>query len=133
MYGREKLDEAGLADSTDVATLQDQQVRRLVLDSQELGLSPAPTTALVGGDVQENASILKAVLQGKDTQAQEDVVALNAALALQVGEAIDEATDIKEGCVKGIVVAKEILKSGSAWTKLEQLALISKVVSTRAN
>ena len=122
VYGREKLDEAGLADSTDVAVLQDQQVRRLVLNPQELGLSPAPTAALVGGEVQENASILKAVLQGKGTQAQQDVVALNAALALQVGEAIDEATDIKEGCVKGIVVAKEILRSGSAWTKLEQLA-----------
>ncbi len=122
VYGREKLDEAGLADSTDVAVLQDQQVRRLVLNPQELGLSPAPTAALVGGEVQENASILKAVLQGKGTQAQLDVVALNAALALQVGEAIDEATDIKEGCVKGIVVAKEILRSGSAWTKLEQLA-----------
>ena len=122
VYGREKLDEAGLADSTDVAVLQDQQVRRLVLNPQELGLSPAPTAALVGREVQENASILKAVLQGKGTQAQQDVVALNAALALQVGEAIDQSTDLKEGCVKGIVVAKEILQSGSAWTKLEQLA-----------
>jgi len=122
LHGREKLDEAGLAEATDLAVLQDQQVRRIVLNPQELGLSPAPTAALLGGDVQENALILKAVLQGKGTQAQLDVVALNAALALQVGEAIDQSTDLKEGCVKGIVVAKEILQSGSAWTKLEQLA-----------
>ncbi|MCW5314143.1 anthranilate phosphoribosyltransferase [Nostoc sp. KVJ3] len=122
LHGRERLDEAGLADVTDLAVLQDKKVRSLTLNPQELGLSFAPTEALRGGDVQENAEILKAVLQGKGTQAQQDVVALNTALALQVGEAIHGETDILVGCVKGIVLAKEILQSGAAWTKLEQLA-----------
>jgi len=122
LYGRERLDEAGLADVTDLAVLQDKKVRSLTLNPQELGLSFAPTTALRGGDVQENAEILQAVLQGKGTQAQQDVVALNTALALQVGEAIDGEKDILAGCVKGIALAKEILRSGAAWTKLEQLA-----------
>ncbi|MCG6133476.1 MAG: anthranilate phosphoribosyltransferase [Nostoc sp. LLA-1] len=121
LHGRERLDEAGLADVTYLAVLQEQKVRCLTLNPQELGLSPAPTTAIRGGDVQENAEILKAVLQGKGTQAQQDVVALNTALALQVGEAIDGNTDILEGCIKGIVTAKEVLRSGAAWTKLEQL------------
>jgi anthranilate phosphoribosyltransferase len=122
LHGRERLDEAGLADVTDLAVLQDKKVRSLTLNPQELGLSFAPTAALQGGDVEENAEILKAVLQGKGTQAQQDVVALNTALALQVGEAIHGETDILVGCVKGIVLAKEILESGAAWTKLEQLA-----------
>ncbi|MCC5600798.1 anthranilate phosphoribosyltransferase [Nostoc favosum] len=122
LHGRERLDEAGLADVTDLAVLQDKKVRSLTLNPQELGLSFAPTAALCGGDVQENAEILKAVLQGKGTQAQQDVVALNTALALQVGEAIHGETDVLAGCVKGITLAKEILQSGAAWTKLEQLA-----------
>ncbi|RCJ35635.1 anthranilate phosphoribosyltransferase [Nostoc punctiforme NIES-2108] len=122
LHGRERLDEAGLADVTDLAVLQDKKVRSLTLNPQELGLSFAPTAALSGGDVQENAQILKAVLQGKGTQAQQDVVALNTALALQVGEAIHGETDVLTGCVKGIALAKEILQSGAAWTKLEQLA-----------
>lgn len=122
LHGRERLDEAGLADVTDLAVLQDKKVRSLTLNPQELGLSFAPTAALSGGDVQENAQILKAVLQGKGTQAQQDVVALNTALALQVGEAIHGETDVLAGCVKGIALAKEILQSGAAWTKLEQLA-----------
>ncbi|MDZ8092095.1 MAG: anthranilate phosphoribosyltransferase [Nostoc sp. DedQUE05] len=122
LHGRERLDEAGLADVTDLAVLQDKKVRSLTLNPQELGLGFAPTAALCGGDVQENAQILKAVLQGKGTQAQQDVVALNTALALQVGEAIDGETDVLAGCVKGIALAKEILQSGAAWTKLEQLA-----------
>ncbi|MCC5624512.1 anthranilate phosphoribosyltransferase [Nostoc sp. CHAB 5715] len=122
LHGRERLDEAGLADVTDLAVLQDKKVRSLTLNPQELGLSFAPTAALCGGDVQENAEILKAVLQGKGTQAQQDVVALNTALALQVGEAIHGETDVLAGCVKGIALSKEILQSGAAWTKLEQLA-----------
>jgi anthranilate phosphoribosyltransferase len=122
LHGRERLDEAGLADVTDLAVLQDKKVRSLTLNPQELGLNFAPTAALQGGDVQENAEILKAVLQGKGTQAQQDVVALNTALALQVGEAIHGETDVLAGCVKGIVLAKKILQSGAAWTKLEQLA-----------
>jgi anthranilate phosphoribosyltransferase len=121
VYGREKLDEAGLADLSDLAVLKDQQVHPTVLNPEDLGLNLVPTTALQGGDVPENAEILKAVLQGKGTQAQQDVVALNAALALYVGEAID-ATDITEACVKGIAIAKEVLQSGAAWKKLENLA-----------
>jgi anthranilate phosphoribosyltransferase len=123
LHGREKLDEAGLADITYLAVLQEQKVRSIILNPLELGLSHAPTEALCGGDVQENAEILKAVLQGKGTQAQQDVVALNTALALQVGEVFDSnSTDILENCVQGIALAKEVLRSGAAWTKLEQLA-----------
>ncbi|AFY46813.1 anthranilate phosphoribosyltransferase [Nostoc sp. PCC 7524] len=122
LHGRERLDEAGLADVTDLAVLQAGQVRCLTLNPQELGLNHAPTEALRGGDVQENAEILKAVLQGKGTPAQQDVVALNTALALQVGEAIEGTTDVLEGCVQGMIRAKEVLQSGAAWTKLEQLA-----------
>jgi anthranilate phosphoribosyltransferase len=121
LHGRERLDEAGLADATDLAVLQDGTVSCFTLNPQDLGLNHAPTEALAGGDVAENAEILKAVLQGKGTPAQQDVVALNTALALQVGEAI-AATDIVEASVKGIAIAKEVLQSGAAWTKLEQLA-----------
>lgn len=122
LHGREKLDEAGLADLTDLAVLQNRQIHRIELNPAQLNLTPAPTWALRGGDVQENAEILKAVLQGKGTPAQQDVVALNTALALEVGEAIPETTDILDRCTQGIAIAKDILQSGTAWQKLEQLA-----------
>jgi len=116
LHGREKLDEAGLADLTDLAVLSHGQAQLTTLNPHQVGLAPAPTAALRGGDVQENAEILKAVLQAKGTQAQQDVVALNAALALQVGGAI--ALGNHAG---GIALAKEILQGGAAWSKLEQL------------
>lgn len=122
LHGRERLDEAGLADVTDLAILQNGQVSSGVLNPQEIGLSPAPTEALCGGEVQENAEILKAVLQGKGTQAQQDVVALNAALALEVSEIFDDTPDFTERCLKGVLLAKQVLRTGEAWTKLEKLA-----------
>jgi anthranilate phosphoribosyltransferase len=122
LHGREKLDEGGLADATDLAILKNQQVSTAVINPQELGLTVAPTEALRGGEVQENLEIIKAVLQGKGTQAQQDVVALNAALALEVAEKFDETPDFNNRCIQGITLAKDILRSGEAWVKLEQLA-----------
>jgi anthranilate phosphoribosyltransferase len=116
LHGRERLDEAGLGDLTDLAVLSGGEVKLTTVNPQEVGITPAPITALKGGDVQENAVILKAVLQGKGTPAQQDAVALNASLALQVAGAIpllDHA--------QGVTIAREILQTGTAWTKLEQL------------
>ncbi|MDJ0701791.1 MAG: anthranilate phosphoribosyltransferase [Leptolyngbyaceae cyanobacterium MO_188.B28] len=121
LHGREKLDEAGLADVTDLAVLKNSQVETIVLNPQDIGLAIAPTAALRGGEVEENVAILKAVLQGGGTQAQRDVVALNAALALYVGEAVDGDT-LLDAAAKGVALAKDVLKSGAAWDKAEQLA-----------
>ena len=117
---REGLDEAGLANVNDLAIATD-KVSLIELDPKELGIKSVPTSALRGGDVQENADILKAVLKGSGTQAQQDVVALNAALALFVGEAIGEEPSL-DTFARGFTLAKEVLQSGEAWRKLEQLA-----------
>ncbi|BAY25269.1 anthranilate phosphoribosyltransferase [Calothrix sp. NIES-2100] len=116
VHGREKLDEAGLGDVTDLAVLSDGEVQLTTVNPEEVGLTPATIGTLRGGNVQENAEILKAVLQGKGTKAQQDAVALNASLALQVAGAIpllDHA--------QGIKLAKDILDSGAPWVKLEEL------------
>ncbi|KYC38044.1 anthranilate phosphoribosyltransferase [Scytonema hofmannii PCC 7110] len=122
LYGREKLDEAGLGDKTDLAVVSNKQMHLLELDPRDLGITPAPISELKGGDVRENAEILKAVLQGKGTQAQQDIVALNTALALYVGEAVSETGDYFETLTNACAIAKDILQSGLAWNKLEQLS-----------
>ncbi|HAC62770.1 MAG TPA: anthranilate phosphoribosyltransferase [Cyanothece sp. UBA12306] len=116
IHGREKLDEAGLGDATDIALLKEKTVSSSYVFPSELGLTSAPLSALKGGEVEENAAILKAVLQGKGTVAQLDAVALNSSLALQVGEVVPWGDH-----GQGIATAKEILKSGVAWDKLEEL------------
>ncbi len=116
LNGREGLDEASLGDLTDLAVLCDGKVEMKTLDPQSLGLQKAPVTELRGGDVEENADIMKAVLQGKGTVAQTSVVALNAGLALEVGDAVPWGVH-----EKGVELALNILASGAAWDKLEHL------------
>ena len=81
-----------------------------------MGLTPAPITALKGGDLSENVKILTAVLQGKGTPMQRDVVALNASLALQVGGIVPVGAH-----QLGIEIAQTVLSSGKAWNKLTEL------------
>ncbi len=70
LHGREKLDEAGLGDATDLALLSEGKVSKSSIDPQELGLTKASIAQLKGGNVEENAAIMRNVLQGKGTQAQ---------------------------------------------------------------
>ncbi|MCU0550407.1 MAG: anthranilate phosphoribosyltransferase [Leptolyngbya sp. Prado105] len=114
LHGREKLDEAGLGDLTDVAVLNQGQVELTSIDPQEFGLQKAAIASLRGGEVEENSEILKSVLQGKGTQAQQEAVALNSALALRVGQAVDSYQ-------AGVDRAKAVIASGAAWDKLNQL------------
>jgi anthranilate phosphoribosyltransferase len=121
LHGRERLDEAGLGDKTDLALLANQVVHTQVVDPQELGLQSAPLAALKGGTVAENAQILQAVLQGKGTRPQTEAVAINAAFALFVGGAVDDY-------VKGVTQATQILENGAAWDKLEALIRFSQAI-----
>lgn len=116
VHGRERLDEAGLGDRTDMALLNGESRSVATLDPQQLGLTPASLEALKGGEVAENVRILTQVLQGKGTLAQTEAVALNASLALQVGKAVTWGDH-----PQGIAIAKDILASGAAWQTLEHL------------
>lgn len=116
VHGRERLDEAGLGDLTDMALLNGESLSMATLDPQQLGLTTASLEALKGGEVAENVRILTQVLQGKGTLAQTEAVALNASLALQVGKAVTWGDHLQ-----GIAIAKDILASGAAWQTLEHL------------
>ncbi|HEY9887174.1 MAG TPA: anthranilate phosphoribosyltransferase [Candidatus Obscuribacterales bacterium] len=120
LHGRERLDEAGLGDKTDVAWLEQGKVQSKTLDPQAFGLGHADKAALRGGEVDENAAILREVLQGKGTPAQQDVVALNAALALKVA-GVTQGDTFEAEIANGIEQARTILSSGAGWRKLEEL------------
>jgi len=117
VHGREGLDEAGLGDKTDLATFgPDQPLSLGAIDPATLGLTPAAIASIQGGELLENVHILRSVLQGKGTQAQTEVVALNAALALQVGAAIPWGDHRA-----GITLAQSLLREGEPWVILEKL------------
>lgn len=114
LHSREGMDEAGLGDLTDISFLQNGQVTEEAIAPQELGLAAYPIENLKGGNVQENAEILRSVLQGKGTQAQTDCVALNSGLALRISGAASSWGE-------GVTLASKIIASGAAWDKAEAL------------
>ncbi|MBT4936719.1 anthranilate phosphoribosyltransferase, partial [Candidatus Peregrinibacteria bacterium] len=107
VYGEGGLDEFSLIGPSKYALLEDGNITLNTLEVEDVGLSKASLSDLVGGGPKENAEIIENILKGKDTGPKSDLVALNAGAGLFVA---NKASSIKEG----VGIAKEILVSGKA-------------------
>ncbi len=114
----EGMDEISISDITYASRLKDGVVDEFIIDPQEYGIRRAPLKAIVGGDAKENAQILYNIFDGKSTDAQRDIVLVNAASALMVDGL---ARDIQDG----LEIAQMALKTRKAKEKLKQIIEIS--------
>ena len=108
------LDEIGLHAVTEGTRVVDERVEAFRLDPADVGLKPAPVSALKGGEAQENASLLRTALSGEPGP-HGDIVALNAAAALQVAEKVP---DLRQG----LELVRERMSSGAALRVLDRYA-----------
>jgi anthranilate phosphoribosyltransferase len=118
MAGAGGLDELGLDAPSQCHEVSPGAIKELEVDPAELGLKPAPVSALRGGDAAENARAIRDVLSGADEGPRGDVVLLNAAAALL---ASDRAVDL----VDGLAQARESVATGAATARLEALIRLS--------
>src|SRR5437868_7644672 len=81
VHGLDGLDEITITGKTRVAEAREGSVRSYEIQPEDFGLRPAALQEISGGDVAENATIIRRVLSGKKS-ARRDVVLLNAAAAL---------------------------------------------------
>jgi anthranilate phosphoribosyltransferase len=116
VHGHGGLDEASLSGPSELRLVEAGRVHADRLDPVTLGLDVAPNETLAGGDLATNRAILEAVLQGRGTAPQRDVVALNAALVLWAAGRVDSVA-------AGLPMALEALAGGGAWRKLAALRL----------
>ena len=107
------LDELTLAGESQICEWRGGTLRRFTVAPEEVGFSRAPVEAIRGGDAAENATALRALLQGAPG-AYRDTVLLNAAAALIVG---DRAADLREGAA----LAAQSLDRGAALDVLDSL------------
>ena len=107
------LDELTTTGETEVAEWKDGAVRRFTVTPEDAGLPRADLAALRGGDAEENAAALRALLDGS-TGAYRDIVLLNAAAALVVA---DRAADLAEGAA----MAASVIDDGRAAKALVDL------------
>lgn len=116
VHGHGGLDELTTAGPNRVSHLKDGCVDTYEMDAADLGLKPASLGDLRGGDPDENARMLSALLKGEDQSARRDVVLLNAAAALAAEDGNFPAA---------IAEARQSLESGAALTKLNHLVMKS--------
>ncbi|MEZ9142635.1 anthranilate phosphoribosyltransferase [Shewanella sp. 10N.286.52.E4] len=109
------LDEVALHGETQVAELNDGNIRFYKLTPQELGVEPADISALEGGEPSDNALITQAILKGEGKPAHRDAVAINAGCALYVSGVCDTVQ-------QGTKLALDTINSGKAFDVLTKLA-----------
>ena len=107
-------DEISLTDRTKMITNREDKI----FDPSDLGLQGISREAIFGGNtVKESAAIFVQVLNGKGTEAQNNVVCANAGMAISVAGNLDHKT--------GFEMAQEALKSKKALTAFNKLLEIS--------
>jgi anthranilate phosphoribosyltransferase len=114
VHGMDGLDEITVTDRTKISHLKNGNIKNYFIEPKSFRMNRHAKEELVGGSINDNIKITNDVLKGIETGAKRDIVLLNTAAALVLGQA---AKDINEGIAK----AKEAIGSGTAIKKLEEL------------
>ncbi len=116
VYG-DGLDEMTTAGTTQVAALENGQIRTFEITPEEVGLRRCDPAELKGGEASVNAKALLGVLEG-EKNAYRDIVLLNSGAALVIA---GKAKDLKEG----IALAAQSIDSGAALDVLQKVIAVS--------
>lgn len=108
------LDELTTTGPSEVIELCDGEIDHFRVDPGELGLEPAVSSDLTGGDRAVNAEVVRRVLAGVRGP-HRDIVLLNAAAGLVVGGRADTLAD-------GLEIGAESIDSGAAAETLRRFA-----------
>lgn len=114
------IDEISINGNTVIAEFyQKNAISCSEFDFSQIPITPAPLEELRGGDSATNAEILKSILSGKTRGGKRDIVQLNSAAALFVASRVDSI-------IEGWNLAGELIDSGAAFEKLNQLIQASR-------
>jgi anthranilate phosphoribosyltransferase len=117
VHGSDGLDEITLTSYSRISELNNGNIKYIEFDPSEVSIEKCCGDDLKGGTPEENAVIVRNILEGK-TGPQADIVLLNAAAAIH-------AADVVSSLKEGVEAARESIRSGAAKQKLEDLCRIS--------
>ena len=115
--GDDGLDELTTTTTSSVWVVHDGQVREDRVAPASLGLAPATTEDLRGGDAAHNAEVVRRLLAG-DSGPVRDAVVLNAGAALAVHD--EPGAPVQESLERGMAKAAGAIDSGAAGALLER-------------
>lgn len=108
------MDELSTLGQSEVHEVKPGGSTSFIIDPSQFGFKAPQLSELQGGDSQQNAAILTAILDGSETGPKRDVVVLNSAAAFVVANL---APDMETG----VAMAQEQLNSGLALAKLREM------------
>ena len=118
VHGYEGLDEISTTSSTKISHLkEDNSIESTAISPSDFGFEKASLKDLKGGEPEENAVIIKNILDNSDKGKKADIVILNAGAGIFVGGKSKNLED-------GVQLARESNESGAAFEKLNQLAAV---------
>ena len=117
VHGADGMDEISISGPTFIAELKDGVVREYTVQPQDFGLKASPLNDIQVANGDEAKAMLLAVMNNQAGAAR-DIVLLNAGAAVYVSGIV---TSLAEGVIK----AGEIIASGAAQQKLQQLVQVS--------
>jgi anthranilate phosphoribosyltransferase len=123
VHGLDGMDEISVAGKTRVWELQNAKITTYDILPEDLGLARVGVEALLGGTPQENAQILRSVLEGEKGPRREAVI-INAAAGIVVGRKTKYPSGLP-ALKEGVEIAREAIDSGRARDKLERLIKLS--------
>jgi len=113
VYGRDGMDEVSLGAATLVGELKDGLVTEYEIHPEDFGLTMASNRSLKVDTPEQSKAMLLGVLANQPGPAR-DIVALNAGVALY-------AANVAPTMVGGLQLAFQVLESGAARAKLDEL------------
>jgi anthranilate phosphoribosyltransferase len=117
VHSEDGLDEISLGGATHVAELKGGTVQTFTVTPEQFGVTRCPISDLAANDAAESLAIMRRVLENQPGPAR-DVVQLNAGAAIY-------AADLAPTLEAGFKRAGEVLASGEAKRKLEQLVALT--------
>lgn len=121
IHGEGGLDELTTTGSTQVTELIDGELRSFVIEPEQVGLARVSLDEIRVGGPEENAAAAKSILAG-ESGALRDMVVLNAAAGLVVGECADDLA-------AGVELAAAAIDDGRAAGVLERLVAASQAAA----
>ena len=117
VYGKDKLDEISLSAPTTVCEFKDGWYKVYTIEPEIFGMTKCTKDDLKGGDPQENAQIVRDLLDGQKGH-KRNTVLLNAGAGLYIASKADSF----EG---GVKLAGELIDSGKVKETLEKFIKVS--------
>ncbi len=119
VHADDGLDEISIGSTTHIAELKDGEITSYDVQPEDFGMQRADLAAIMAEDAADSLRIIRSVLANEEGPAK-DIVCLNAGAAIY-------AAGMADSLAEGVGLARQVIASGDAADKLEQLVAATNI------